>query len=271
MGKTEFFASWSGGADSTAQIILALEHGEPLTAVVYCEIMFDRDRSAEVPEHRDFIYEIAIPWIEKNGVPVIVLRSEKTALDWMLSRVTRGPHEGKIHGFPMAQRNGRCSVKRDCKIPPLERFRKNHSGALYYEGICIDEPSRLKEEKRKTGAYILEKYRYTQEMSRELCKKTGLLSPVYEFSKRGGCFFCPNASDAELRHLWEYHRDLWNELKEICENQKIVRPGKFRIDEGIVDLEERFLMEKRQKTIFEELPACHRRFCKTCQGCGCEL
>ena len=93
MESREFFASWSGGADSTAQIILAIEHGEPMTAAVYCEIMFDEKRSAEVPEHRDFIYERAIPWMERNGVQVIVLRSKRTALDWMMSRVTKGPRK----------------------------------------------------------------------------------------------------------------------------------------------------------------------------------
>ena len=251
MANKEYYASWSGGADSTALILAALDHGEPLTAAVYCEIMFDKSRSAEVPEHRDFIHEKAIPWLERAGVPVIVLRSEKTALDWMLSRVVRGPWAGKVHGFPLPGRNGWCSVKRDCKIPPLDQFRTAHPGAVYYEGICIDEPGRFKDEKRKQGTYILEKYGYTQQMCRDLCRKAGLLSPVYEFSKRGGCFFCPNARDRELRHLWEFHRDLWEELRKICENPEIVRPNKFRMTEGISDIEERFLMENRQISMKE--------------------
>lgn len=268
MENREFFASWSGGADSTAQIILAIEHGEPMTAAVYCEIMYDKTRSAEVPEHRDFIYERAIPWMERNGVQVIVLRSTKTALDWMMSRVTKGPRTGKIHGFPLSGRQGWCSVKRECKLPPLDRFRKEHQGAVYYEGICIDEPGRIKEEKEKTGAYLLKKYGYTQEMSRGLCRKAGLLSPIYGFAKRGGCFFCPNASDGELRHLWEYHRDLWNELKMIGENPEVVRPRKFRIDEGLSEIEERFLFEKKQMNLLEGPPPCYGRFCGGCQGCG---
>lgn len=48
---SEYFCSWSGGADSTATVLLALEHGEPLTAMVYCEVMFDEHTSGEVPEH----------------------------------------------------------------------------------------------------------------------------------------------------------------------------------------------------------------------------
>lgn len=34
-----------------------------------------------------------------------------------------------------------------------------------------------------------------------MCRQEGLLSPLYEYSHRGGCWFCPNASMTELRHL----------------------------------------------------------------------
>ena len=44
----------------------------------YCEVMFDDATSGEVPEHQAFIYQAAIPALEKLGVPVRVLRSEKT-------------------------------------------------------------------------------------------------------------------------------------------------------------------------------------------------
>ena len=64
----------SGGKDSMATAILALEHGEPLDMAIYCEVMFDKDISGEVPEHRDFVYSQVIPYLEKNGVPVTVVR-----------------------------------------------------------------------------------------------------------------------------------------------------------------------------------------------------
>lgn len=73
-------------------------------------------------------------------------------------------------------------------MPPLNKFQKEHPGAVYYEGICIDEKSRIKEEKLAQGRHLLVKYGYTQEMARNLCKERGLLSPIYEFTKRGGVF-----------------------------------------------------------------------------------
>lgn len=184
--KKEYFVSCSFGADSTATAIIAIEKGEPISALVYCEIMFDKERSAEVPEHRDFIYNTAIPYFEQRGVKTIVLRAEKTAREWMEARVTKGPRTGKKHGFPLSGRQGWCSIKRDCKLPPLNKFQKEHPGAVYYEGICIDEKRRIKEEKLAQGCYLLVKYGYTQEMARNLCKERGLLSPIYKFTKRGG-------------------------------------------------------------------------------------
>lgn len=94
MGERKYVASCSFGKDSIATVLLAKAHREPLDEVVYCEVMFDKDVSGEVPEHRDFIYETAIPKLEGMGVKIVVLRSEKTYVDLFTGRVTRGPNKG---------------------------------------------------------------------------------------------------------------------------------------------------------------------------------
>lgn len=71
-------AACSFGKDSIATVILAREHNEPLDEVIYCEVMFDEEISGEVPEHRQFIYEVAKPLFESWGIKVTILRSEKT-------------------------------------------------------------------------------------------------------------------------------------------------------------------------------------------------
>ena len=57
-----------------------------------------------------------------------------------------------------------------------------------YVGIAIDEPKRLKrlDDGGKNKVSLLEKYGYTEEMAKNLCKKYGLLSPIYNFAPRGG-------------------------------------------------------------------------------------
>lgn len=66
------------GKDSLATVILALMHHEPLDEIVYCEVMFDKEISGEVPEHRTFIYETAIPWLRQAGLNVKILRANTT-------------------------------------------------------------------------------------------------------------------------------------------------------------------------------------------------
>ena len=70
----------SGGKDSMATAILAIENREPLDAAIYSEVMFDKDISGEVPEHRDFIHEKMIPYLESNGIPVFVVRGGEPSL-----------------------------------------------------------------------------------------------------------------------------------------------------------------------------------------------
>ena len=119
--KEKHIASVSFGKDSLATILLAKEHGEPLDEAVYCEVMFDKDISGEVPEHRDFIYGTAIPVLERMGTKIIVLRSEKTYVELFTGRVTRGPKKGMVRSFPLC---GKCAVQRDCKVRPIQRYQK---------------------------------------------------------------------------------------------------------------------------------------------------
>ena len=138
--REKYVASCSFGKDSLAAILLAIQHGEPLDEAVYCEVMFDRNVSGEVPEHRDFIYNTAIPALERMGVKIIVLRSEKTYVDLFTGRITRGPKKGMVRSFPIC---GRCAVQRDCKMKPINLYRKSlPPDAVQYVGIASDEQHR---------------------------------------------------------------------------------------------------------------------------------
>lgn len=70
----------SGGKDSMATAILAIENREPIDLAVYCEVMFDKDISGEVPEHKNFVYGKMLPYLESNGVPVFVVRGGQLTL-----------------------------------------------------------------------------------------------------------------------------------------------------------------------------------------------
>lgn len=133
--------SCSFGKDSIATALLALQHGEPLDELVYCEVMFSEEISGELPEHNRFIHETAIPYFEQRGIPTRVLRSEKTYLSCFYHVVTRGKTKGMLSGFPLS---GRCTIQRDCKLPPIKAYQKAlPPDTVQYIGIAADEPKRL--------------------------------------------------------------------------------------------------------------------------------
>ena len=229
-------ASCSFGKDSLATILLAMEHGEPLDEAVYCEVMFDEGISGEVPEHRDFIYERAIPALERMGVKVRALRAEQTYMGLFTGQITRGPKKGLLRAFPIA---GRCAVQRDCKLKPIRQFQRTlPPDTIQYIGIAKDETKRL-QRLGKGQLSLLEKYNCTEQEARQLCQRSGLLSPVYQFTDRGGCWFCPNAGRAELRHLYDHHPALWDRMLELQ-----ALPGKvsekFNRTERFSDIDEQF-------------------------------
>lgn len=88
----------------------------------------------------------------------------------------------------------------------------------------------------------MEKYHYTEEDAKQLCQTAGLLSPVYAFTDRGGCWFCPNAKRKELRHLYDHHPELWAKMLELQ-----AMPGKvsekFNRTERFSDIDAAFRKE----------------------------
>ncbi len=243
----------SGGKDSMATAILALEHGEPLDMAAYCEVMFDKETSGEVPEHRDFVYNKMIPWLEGNGVPVYVVRGNKTYLDCFFHVIEKPVKvlecKGKYKGFPIG---GKCNINRDCKSGPLQKYIKTYglSDAIQYVGIAADEEKRLKRLDGKTRISLLEKYGYTEADAAALCKKYGLYSPAYQFSNRNCCWFCPNCRDAEFAEFKRRHPDLWQRLLDLGKTENLVSYG-FKYGKTIEEVDRDISMQAAQLRLWE--------------------
>lgn len=252
----QYIASWSGGKDSTASIILAHENNEPLDLIIFSEVMFDENISGELPEHIDFVKNKCIPMFESWGYETKILHSDRTYKDCFFHVVNKTNKEeriGKYKGFVI---RGRCDVQRDCKLRPIAKFWKSFEEEYtQYIGIAVDEPARLERVVRTANqTSLLQKYGYTEQMALDLCKKYDLLSPIYDFAPRGGCWFCPNAKDCELKHLRNNHRDLWEKLLELEETPNLIG-DKWDIltQTTIQEKEEQFFWEDNQMTIFDYL------------------
>ena len=250
-GIMKYVASCSFGKDSLATILLALMHSEPLDEVVYCEVMFDDAISGEVPEHRDFIYGRAIPFLERNGIKVVVLRSEMTYIRSFYRILQKGQSAGKLNSWPLC---GKCCIQRDCKLPPIRAYMRSlGSGVVQYIGIAYDEQERLTRLEAEKTISLLEKYQKTERDAADICKRAGLYSPAYAFSDRNGCFFCPNAKERELRHLYECYPDLWARLLE-CQGAPNKSTELFNRKERFDEIDQRFRNEDAQMSLFDDRP-----------------
>ena len=244
----KYIASCSFGKDSLATNILAHLHGEPLDEILYVEVMFDEGISAEIPEHREFIFDRAIPKLESWGFRVSIVRGKKTYLDCFNHVCVKGRSLGKKKGFPMV---GHCDVNRECKLRPIREFMKSQPrDTVQYIGIAADETKRL--ERLEDGKIsLLAKYGCTEAEAADLCRDYGLLSPIYEFTNRGGCWFCPNARDGQLRHIRKYHPELWRKLLKL-EEEPCLAGAKWNTlkNIGLHDKENRFYWEDQQISLF---------------------
>ena len=190
--------------------------------------MYDikRNISAEHPVHREFIYSTAIPAFQKWGYEVTVLRPEKDFLQCFFHRISRSKDPervGKYRGFPLS---GKCIVNRDCKLRPIRKFlnEQNLQDCISYVGIAADETRRLKSLEQEGKVSLLAEYGCSEQMAEELCRTYGLLSPIYRYTKRNGCFFCPNAGREELYLLYRESPALWKELVEISKTENQISP-----------------------------------------------
>ncbi|WP_373220919.1 hypothetical protein [Mediterraneibacter gnavus] len=254
--KKTYIASFSGGKDSMATIILAHEHKEPLDMIIFAEVMFDEQTSGELPEHISFIKERCVPLFREWGYETKILHAEKTYMELFNHVITNSKVEsrnGKKQGFPMM---GKCAVNRDCKVKPINQFLKqfDQTKIVQYLGIAADEPKRLERLRGTNKISLLEKYGYTEKMAFELCEKYNLLSPIYDFTKRGGCWFCPNARYFELKHLRSNHRDLWKRLLDLEDEENLVANiWNMLTGRSMKDNEEMFFWEEAQMNIYDFL------------------
>lgn len=249
----KYIASWSGGKDSTASVILAHENQEPLDLIIFSEVMFDENISGELPEHMDFIKNIAIPLFAKWGYKTEILHGNKNYMDLFMSEPTKGKRKGSglRTGFPMM---GKCAVNKPCKVRPIHNRIKQLGEVTQYVGIAADEAKRLERLQGTDRISLLAKYEYTEQMAFELCEKYGLLSPIYNFANRGGCWFCPNMRPCQLKNIRNNHPELWKKLLELEEQENLIGQIWNTLKEvSIHGLEEQFSWEEAQMTIFDYL------------------
>ena len=238
--ETKKVIAWSGGKDSTASVILAHEKGIPIDLIIISLVWFDKSRGiyGESPEHIKWVLEYAKPLFESWGYKVAVVDSDRDYLHhfYNIRRRSKYPEMvGKYHGFVLA---GKCRMNRE-KTIPMQRYLCGLGGAYeLFVGIAADEKKRLEKMKaRKNESSLLEQYGMTGADAKALCAHYGLLSPLYQYAERGGCWFCPNQTMREMAHTKTVYPELWAELARMGREPNKCSEG-FRYGKSFFDVDE---------------------------------
>ena len=155
MIRPKYVASCSGGKDSVATLLLAAQHNEPLDEAVFSEVMFDKDTSGEIPEHRDFIYDRLKPFCEKElGVKFTILHADKTYDDVFHHVITRGPHRARfavLRGLECARSIGTAKSRpSESTIPRFLRVLCDHVQQLRVTGVRTEPAAVSSDDAQRT-------------------------------------------------------------------------------------------------------------------------
>lgn len=120
--------------------------------------------------------------------------------------MTSGKFVGRIKGFPM--RKGNWCTK--LKLNALSQIEAATEGCIQYLGIAADEQKRIKRHINRPNIKLpLVELGWEEDLCGLWCQYSDLLSPTYETSTRGGCWFCHNQGVQQLRLLRQQYPEYW--------------------------------------------------------------
>lgn len=231
--------SFSGGKDSTAMLIRALELGFKVDEIIFIDIRYSDEIGGELPEMYDYINKIET-YINR---PIKRIKSQYTFLDYFYKEYERGKREGTIYGFPHTL-GGWCNSR--LKIKPITEYKKViKEEYTMFIGIAADEQKRLKRLKNNERS-LLQEWGWTEKDCLDYLKEKGLENPLYRKFKRTGCWFCPKQNKRSLKVIYKDYPELWEKLLQLEKDS----PIQFQPNNSIADLNNRFIEEDKQITFF---------------------
>ena len=245
--------SLSGGKDSTAMLLLMVERGLPIHAVLTA------DTGMEFPEMYEHLQKLDDYLFAERGLHLTWLRHPK-GFEWLMfeeKKQRSASIENRQwlgvslygNGWP-GPRVRWCTGQLKTHLIHKEINRlKGQYRAVSYVGIAADEPKRIKSER-----YPLVDWGITEKEALQICYDRGYdFGGLYQIYHRCSCWCCPLQGIGELRKLRQYHPELWERLREMDKRalaQFGPGPlGQFKKDWSVERLEQRFAAEAQQLSI----------------------
>ena len=246
-------ASLSGGKDSTAMLLLMIEHGMPI------DLVLSADNGMEFPEMYEHLQKVDDYLFRERGLHITTLRhlhgfewlmfeEEKQKPSSLENRLRLGvPPYG--NGWPGIKVRW-CTGQLKTHLISKETNRlKKEKNALHYVGIAADEAWRCKQDKNKR--YPLVEWGITEAEALQACYDRGFdFGGLYEIYHRASCWCCPFQRIGALRNMRKHHPELWARLLDM-DKRALAQFGNtplgcFKMNWPVEKLDARFAAEDAQ-------------------------
>lgn len=214
---TEHILFISYGKDSLACLGAIEQLGWPLDRIVHAEIWATDTIPADLPPMMEFKKKADRIIKERWGIEVEHVAAKRggehvvtyESIFYRPRNLKRGGN--RIYGWPIPK-GPWCNS--DLKRASVSQTSRSLSGGatVQYVGIALDEPERLARLDGVTKISPLAAVGWTEADAKQWCIDNDLLSPIYESTDRGGCWFCHNQTIKQMRDLRHNYPDLWKLL-----------------------------------------------------------
>ena len=185
--------------------------GLPLDCIVTVDVWATSTISADLPSVEAFKKYADKEILKRYGMQVLHIKSDRSYEEQFYAKFQTGKRKGEIYGFPYRQ-GPWCNNR--LKIRAMKHFQHKQGNPLVYIGYAINEKSAARQ--KRINEYLSQncygKIRYplcdygiTEEQAFDWCRNQKLLSPSYDITNRGGCWFCHNQKNTELEFLMKQY------------------------------------------------------------------
>lgn len=228
-------------------LLKLLEMNYPLDEVVYFDIGIEFDSIRNNAEKMKSL-------LDDKGIEFTILEPREPFIYCMTEK-------------PVKKRNGelQCGYKwcggcarwgTSLKLEAIKENNKKYGDELIveYVGVAADERQRINRERNgnRVKIYPLVEWEMAEIDCLEYCYYKGWHwnengYELYDLLDRVSCKYCKNKNLKELRNIYHFMPDVWQELKEL--QDKVQMP--YKGNKTIHDIETRFITEDDQMTIFD--------------------
>lgn len=241
----KYIASCSGGKDSLAMVLKLLEMEYPLDEVI--SYITDAEFKAVVN-----VIERLKELCEQKGVKYTILEPDKTFTYHMTEKPVMKRNGSIQYGYKWCGGTARWGTA--MKLDAIAKHNKTYGdeAIVEYVGIAVDESNRINRQKNgnRVKVYPLVEWGMTEADCLEYCYSKGWHwnengYELYDLLDRVSCRCCKNKNLNELRNIYHFLPEVWQELKNL--QDEIGMP--YKDGKTIHDIEARFITEDAQMTI----------------------